>query len=205
MISSYISVSVTVGAILEIVEFPVEWQSLACMYPNDKCSNDDRVNGWKCGFRNQNPTITRWLDTDYDANSITLETDRQYYIVWVFNSKDAKFYVGGELKQSMPAPDLEGIEVDSPLQIGVEEGPGSWYSHVILDEFWISNVEKSEKEIKEFASPELMLSVSPKAKLATTWAEIKSASSGTFISPDGALFGDTYSRRRSENPTTGKF
>lgn len=37
----------TVGAILKIVEFPGEWQSLACMYPNDKCSNDDRQNGRK--------------------------------------------------------------------------------------------------------------------------------------------------------------
>ena len=163
----------TVGAILEIVEFPVDWQSLAAMYPNDKCSNDDRVNGWKCGFHNVNPTTTRWLDTDYDATSIILETGKRYYLVYVFNSEDAKFYVDGELEQSMPAPDLEGINVDSPLHIGVEEGIGNYYLHAILDEFWISNVEKSEKEIKEFASPESMLSVSSKGKLATMWGKVK--------------------------------
>lgn len=163
----------TVGAIFEIVAFPTEWQSLAAMYPNDKCSNNDRVNGWKCGFRSQNPTLTRWLDTDYDANSITLETDKWYYLVYVLNSEDAKFYVDGELEQSMPAPDLEGIEVNSPLHIGVEEGIGNYYLHVILDEFWISNVEKSEKEIKEFASPEKIISVNSKGKLATLWGKVK--------------------------------
>jgi hypothetical protein len=44
---------------------------------------------------------------------------------------------------------------------------------MILDEFWISNVEKSEQEIKELASPEKMLSVSSKGKLATVWAKVK--------------------------------
>jgi hypothetical protein len=163
----------TVGAILEIVEFPIDWQSLAAMYPNDKCSNDDRVNGWKCGFYNQNPTLTRWLDTDYNATSVILETDKWYYLVYVFNSKEAKFYVDGELMQSMPAPDLEGIEVNSPLHIGVEEGIGNYYLHAILDEFWISNIEKSEEEIKELASPETILSVNIKGKLTTVWGSIK--------------------------------
>ena len=164
----------TVGAILEIVEFPIDWQCLVCMYPNDNCSNDDWVNGWKCGFNNQNPTLTRWPDTDYNAISITLETGKQYYLVYVFNSKEAKFYLDGELMQSMPAPTLEGIAVNSPLIIGAEEGnPGTYYSHTILDELWISNVEKSEKEIKELASPEKMLSVSSKGKLAAMWGRVK--------------------------------
>jgi len=163
----------TVGAILKIVEFPVDWQSLAAMYPNDKCSNNDRDNGWKCGFRNQNPTLTKWAITDYDATDIVLETDRWYYLVYVFNSQDTKFYLDGELQQSMPAPDLEGIDVDSPLHIGVEEGIGNYYTHVILDEFWISNVEKSEREIKELASPESMLSVNIKGGLTTVWGSIK--------------------------------
>ena len=164
----------TVGAILEIVEFPIDWQSLAAMYPNDKCSNDDRLNGWKCGFHNRNPTTTRWPDTDYDATNITLETDKWYYLVYVFNSKDAKFYLNGELEQSMPAPDLEGIAVDSPLHIGVEEGIGNYYMHVILDEFWISNVEKSEEEIKELASPESILAVNIEGNTTTgSWGSIK--------------------------------
>ena len=73
----------------------------------------------------------------------------------------------------MPAPDLEGISANSPLHIGVEEGIGNYYSHAILDEFWISNIEKSEEEIKELASPEAILNVSSKGNLATMWGRVK--------------------------------
>ena len=164
----------SVGAILKIVEFPVEWQSLACMYPNEKCSNNDRENGWKCGFHNRNPTLTRWLAGDYHATDVTLETDKWYYLVYVLNPDDAKFYVDGELAQHMAAPAVAGIDVHSPLHIGVEEGIGNWYSHIILDEFWISSVEVSPDEIKMLASPESVISVNPGDKLATTWGEVKS-------------------------------
>lgn len=92
----------------------------------------------------------------------------------MLNPDDAKFYVDGELAQHMPAPTLAGISVHSPLHIGVEEGIGNWYSHIILDEFWISSVEVSPDEVKMLASPESVLSVNPGGKLATTWGEVKS-------------------------------
>lgn len=167
-----LKVPMTVGAILKVVEFPVEWQNLASM----DATAADRNPGWKCGFRSKNPTLTRWPDTDYDATSIILKEGEWYYLVYVFNPKDAKFYVDGELKQHMPAPDLNGIDVSkSPhLDIGAESGtPGNWYSHTILDELWISNIAKSEEDIKKFASPESILSVSLRDKLATTWGTIK--------------------------------
>lgn len=164
----------TVGAILNVVEYPVDWQNLASM----DATAANRDNGWKCGFHNQNPTLTRWPDTDYDAVSITLKTGEWHYLVFVFDVEDAKFYVDGELKHHMPAPDLKGIDVSkSPhLDIGAESGrPGNYYSHLILDELWISSIGKSEKDIKALASPEAVLSVNSGGKLTTTWGSIKEA------------------------------
>jgi len=169
---SKLKAPMTVGAILNVVEYPIEWQSLASM----DATAGNRDNGWKCGFRNRNPTLTRWPDTDYDAAAIALEEGEWHYLVYVFNDQDAKFYVDAELKQNMPAPDLKNIDVsNSPhLDIGAESGiPANYYSHVILDEFWISNTEKSEEEIKDFASPELLISVNSEGKLATMWGKIK--------------------------------
>lgn len=162
----------TVGAILNVVEYPIDWQGIASM--DSTAANRD--NGWKCGFHNQNPTLTRWPATDYDATTIILPTGEWHYLVFVFNDQDAKFYVDGVLEQHMPAPDLKNIDVSqSPhLDIGAESGrPGNYYSHVILDELWISNIEKSIDDIKKLENPESVISVSSGGKLATTWGMLK--------------------------------
>lgn len=162
----------TVGTILNVVKYPVDWQGLASM----DATAANRDNGWKCGFYNRNPTLTRWPDTDYNATSIALTEGEWHYLVFVFNDQDAKFYVDGELEQNMPAPDLKNIDVSaSPhLDIGAESGrPGNYYSHLILDEFWISNVEKSVDDIRELQNPDSLISVNSMDKLAKTWGMLK--------------------------------
>ena len=163
----------TVGAILNVVEYPIDWQGLASM--DSTAANRD--NGWKCGFHNKNPTLTRWPDTDFDATNITLKEGEWHYLVYVFDAQDAKFYVDGELAQDMPAPTLNNIDVSkSPhLDIGAESGtPGNYYSHLILDELWISNKAASVDEIKSLSNPASILSVNSRDKTATVWGKIKS-------------------------------
>jgi len=164
----------TVGAILNVVEYPVEWQCLASMNATAAATNQD--NGWKCGFHNQNPTLTRYNDTDYHATNITLKEGEWHYLVYVFDAQDAKFYVDGELAQHMPAPTLEGIDVaKSPhLDIGAELGrPANYYSHLILDELWISNKGADIDEIKSLSNPASILSVNSGDKATTTWGKLK--------------------------------
>jgi len=162
----------TVGAILNVVEYPVDWQGLASM----DATAADRNNGWKCGFHNKNPTLTRWPDTDYDATSITLKEGEWHYLVYVFDVQDAKFYVDGELAQHMPAATLNNIDVSkSPhLDIGAESGrPANYYSHLILDELWISNKGADIDEIKSLSNPASILSVNSGDKATTTWGKLK--------------------------------
>ena len=161
----------TIGVILQPIAFPVEWQCLAEMV----ASVADRSKGWKAGFHNQNPAFTTYGIMDHFADQIKLEEGKWYYLVWVFDSKNASFYVDGELKQQVPAS--PGIVVsNSPgINIGAEGGTvGNWYCQVILDEFWISNAAKSANEIKQLGSPALLLSVNTNEKLVTTWSKIKS-------------------------------
>jgi len=161
----------TVGAIFQPIAFPVEWQCLVEM-PSTAA---DRSKGWKAGFHNQNPAFTTYGIMDHFADQIKLEEGKWYYLVWVFDSKNASFYVDGELKQQVPAS--PGIVVsNSPgINMGAEGGTaGTWYCQVILDEFWISNVAKNLSEIKQLGSPTLLLSVNTNEKLVTTWSKIKS-------------------------------
>jgi hypothetical protein len=163
----------TVGAILNVVEYPIDWQGVASM----DSTAASRDNGWKCGFHTKNPTLTRWPDTDFDATNITLKEGEWHYLVYVFDAQDAKFYVDGELAQDMPAPTLNNINVSqSPhLDIGAESGtPGNYYSHLILDELWISNIAASADEIKSLSNPASILSVNSRDKTATVWGKLKS-------------------------------
>jgi hypothetical protein len=161
----------TVGAIFQPIAFPVDWQCLAEM-PSTAA---DRSKGWKLGFNAQNPLFTTYGIADHIADKIVLEAGKWYYLVCVFDNKNASFYVDGELQQQVPAS--PGIVVsNSPgINIGAEGGTvGNWYCQVILDEFWISNATKSVNEIKQLGSPALLLSVNTNEKLVTTWAKIKS-------------------------------
>jgi len=159
----------SVGAWIKPVSFPVEWQCLIEM----EGSADDRTNGWKIGFHNQNPVFTTYGHKDHFADQITLNENEWIYFAVVADGTNVNFYINGDLAQQVPFEGTIDVTNSPGVNIGAEKGqPGNWYSDVILDELWVANKALSADEVKTLSAPSAA-AVRPSEKLTTTWGEIK--------------------------------
>ena len=162
----------TVGAILQILDFPGKWQSLVVM----NGSADKPDSGWAAQFCNLNPTFTTLGTKDHIAEKIILEKGKWYYLVYVYDGKNASFYVDSVLSDQIAGAGEINCSKSPMLTMGADQGIiGTYPASVILDEFWISNIAKNEQEIKDLASPiDSLFSVeNTDDSLSTTWGKIK--------------------------------
>jgi len=109
--------------------------------------------------------------------------DKWHHLVAVFDGKEKRIYVDGELDAKVAAPTKvigAGQSRYGFIGIGSEAavfdaatGP-TWAYRGILDEFLLFHRALSEKEVEHLASgPENPFAVNPAGKLSTTWAHIK--------------------------------
>lgn len=168
---SALKVPITVGAIFQVVEFIDKWQSLAGMNGSASSTN----NGWFVQFCNQNPTFTTLGIKDHISTKITLEAGKWYYLVYLYDGKNASFYIDSVLEDQISGQGDIDVSKSPMLTMGADQGTiGNYPIHIILDEFWISNVAKTPQDIKAFANPESMYNaVSPIGFLSTTWGKMK--------------------------------
>ena len=111
----------------------------------------------------------------YSVDGATVITDDQWhYLAFTFDGEMGRLYVDGVLETETPynAPPFFS---DDPITIGVPNLGNANGLKGIVDEMRISNIARTEDEIKEAMSVGLqMLSpVMPGGKLAATWAAMK--------------------------------
>ena len=104
-----------------------------------------------------------------------LNDDKWHYIAGTYDGEEVHVYVDGELEASNAAA---GPFKTGPKFIGSRDDKQEAYTGLI-DEIAFFNVALSENDVKAIAEGGLSValgfaSVSPQAKLATTWAQLKS-------------------------------
>ncbi|MFC1713730.1 LamG domain-containing protein [Candidatus Poribacteria bacterium] len=94
-------------------------------------------------------------------------------VTWKEESGEGTIYVNGEEEITGPANGVMGFKGGRQLAIGANDQlsyPGTELFTGVIDDFRIYNRALSEAEIMELIAA---LAVSPKAKLATTWGEVR--------------------------------
>ena len=136
---------------------------------------------------NRSYTMTRWSSDNFvlwrpvtqagriDVRSSTLERDKWYHIVGVYDGKEARSYLNGKLDKTVKEGGGGKLgRADLPLVIGGDPkfgGRPSWFEGMI-DEVLIFSKVLTEKEIGEIHRSGL-LAVEPVEKLTTAWGNIK--------------------------------
>jgi len=112
-----------------------------------------------------------WLATS--ANS-ALEANKWYHLAMTWDGTKRTLYVNGE-EDGSDTPTGSLVANTAPVYIAGGRNP--YYYKGIYDEIRIWNRALNQKEIKEsmeMSKEQLLLSVNPLDKLATTWGSIKS-------------------------------
>lgn len=110
----------------------------------------------------------------FSIDGTTDITDNKWHhLAFTYDGKVGRVYVDGELETE--APNAQTFQSADPITIGVPNLNNANGLKGIIDEIRISNVERTEKEIKEAMDVGLaqILSVEPGGKLATRWAYLK--------------------------------
>ena len=99
--------------------------------------------------------------------------NKWHHLAFTYDGKMGRVYVDGELETE--APNAQTFQSADPITIGVPNLNNANGLKGIIDEIRISNVERTEKEIKEAMDVGLaqILSVDPGGKLATRWGYLK--------------------------------
>ncbi|MXV72693.1 LamG domain-containing protein [Candidatus Poribacteria bacterium] len=133
--------------------------------------------GWKFGFHGSKVLVwTTYHVKDFLGQTVIAEGEWTH-VAATWNGKEAIIYVNGEEDDAGPIAGGGVIDVsgEPSLDIGYRRTSGS--SHFVggMDELWISNEVKSQKEIQEFMDSgfNAILAVDPVDKLAVTWGKLK--------------------------------
>lgn len=118
--------------------------------------------------------------TQYDFDGPTiLESNRWYHVAATYDGKVGKIYVDGEL-DSETEIGLPLEANDAPLLLGKAGGTGGARFTGLMDEVRLSNIARTQDEIKELRNKglALVLSVNIEDKLAIAWGGIKFSALG---------------------------
>jgi len=110
----------------------------------------------------------------FNMNATTTITDNQWHhLAFTFDGKMGRLYVDGKLETEI-ANDVS-FQSNDPIYIGVPNNDNTNGLLGIIEEIRISNVARTEEEIKEAMVVGLaqILSVDPESKLTTRWGYIK--------------------------------
>jgi len=84
----------------------------------------------------------------------------------------ATFYINGEFDSEDSGAGDINVTQSPGLNIGAEAGtPGNYAINAVLDDLWVSNVAKTQDEVREIM--ESLTSLEPQGKAATTWGALK--------------------------------
>ena len=165
--------TLSIEAWVKVEEATGKWQGMVCKQ--------------QAGCTNRNYGI--WVHVDksvlhaqiganggcaFSIDGTTDITDNKWHhLAFTYDGKMGRVYVDGELETE--APNAQTFQSADPITIGVPNLNNANGLKGIIDEIRISNVERTEKEIKEAMDVGLaqILSVEPGGKLATRWGYLK--------------------------------
>ena len=165
--------TLSIEAWVKVEEATGKWQGMVCKQ--------------QAGCTNRNYGI--WVHVDksvlhaqiganggcaFSIDGTTDITDNKWHhLAFTYDGKMGRVYVDGELETE--APNAQTFQSADPITIGVPNLDNANGLKGIIDEIRISNVERTEKEIKEAMDVGLaqILSVEPGGKLATRWGYLK--------------------------------
>ena len=157
----------SVGCWINPASFPGEWQCIIEMRPQAGAAG-----GWKLGIHNSNPTFTTYGVKDHFATG-AIKTNEWTNIAATYDGKSAKFYINGKLDSEIAGQGAINVTTSPVLSMGAESGvAGTWAIDAIVDNLWVSNIVKSEKDIQQLMENQLA-PVESSGKLSTTWSHIK--------------------------------
>jgi hypothetical protein len=149
------------------LSFPVDWMAVAEM----EAVAGARTGGWKAGFNNGNPVFTTYGVMDHFATG-SIEIGQWAHVACVYDGPMVTFYINGEFDSEVPGAGDINVTQSPGLNIGAEAGtPGNYAINAVLDDLWISNVAKTQDEVREIM--ESLTSLEPQGKAATTWGALK--------------------------------
>lgn len=111
----------------------------------------------------------------YQVDGTSMITDNEWhYLAFTYDGEMGRLYVDGVLEIETPYADLPFFS-DDPITIGVPNLDNANGLKGVIDEMRISNVARTEEEIREAMEVgfEVLLSVTPGGRLVTTWAALK--------------------------------
>ena len=165
--------TLSIEAWVKVEEGTGKWQGIVCKQEAG------------CGNRNYGIWVhvdKHVLHSEIGANgacgfSIDATTDitdnKWHHLAFTYDGKMGRAYVDGELE--IEAPNGTTFQSTDPITIGVPNLNNANGLKGVIDEIRISNVARTEAEIKEAMDVGLaqILSVEPGGKLATRWAYLK--------------------------------
>lgn len=135
--------------------------------------------GWKFGFHGSKAIVwTTYHVKDFIGQTV-IEEGEWTHVAATWDGKEAIIYVNGEEDDggAIAGGGVIDVSGEPSLDIGYRRTSGS--SHFVggMDELWVSNEVKSQKEIQEFMESgfDVILAVDAADKLAVTWGKLKRA------------------------------
>jgi len=158
----------SIGFWIKILEFPGQWQAIAEM----EAMPGNRSGGWKAGLNNANPVFTTYGIMDHTATGDVV-VEEWTHIAYTYDGPMVIVYINGEVDSEIAGSGDIDVTQSPGINIGAEAGtPGNWGINAILDDLWISNVDKTQEEIQALMEAPDM-AVRPSGKAATTWGALK--------------------------------
>jgi len=131
--------------------------------------------GWKFGFNNQTIVWTTYHVKDFTGQTVI--TPKEWtHVAASWDGKEAIIYINGEEDKGGPIAGggVINVEKEPSLDIGFRRTSTSSFFIGGMDELWVSNKVKTQKEIKEFMDGfEALLAVDSNGKIASVWGNIK--------------------------------
>lgn len=128
---------------------------------------------WKTGFDNAKLVFTTYEVKDHSGTA-GLALDKWQHVAYSYDGKAAKLYIDGKLDSEVAGGGTfdAGDAVVTTIDIGWRSTTSSAFFDGVIDDLWIANVVKSEKEIAEIMGG-ISLAVDVRGKSTTTWGALK--------------------------------
>jgi hypothetical protein len=157
----------SIGYWIKPLSFPIEWMSVAEM----EAVAGARTGGWKAGLHNGEPVFTTYGVMDHFATG-SIEIGQWAHVACVYSGPMVTFYINGEFDSEVAGAGDINVTQSPGLNIGAEAGtPGNYAINAILDDLWVSNVAKTQDEVRELM--EAITLVESQDKAAITWGALK--------------------------------
>jgi len=164
----------TIEALVKVEKPTGKWQGIICKQ-NSGCT----ARNYGIWVHNTKGVLHAEIGSgggcDYSVDGTTVITDNKWhYLAFTYDGKMGRVYVDGNMETEKPYGKTP-FHSDDPITIGVPNLNNANGLLGIIDEARISNVARTESEIKEAMNTGLaaLLSVQIAGKLTTTWGNIK--------------------------------